>query len=204
MDSQSVSGKLVSDKIGYVSISSFDSDTAEELLSEVNALGETDGLIIDLRDNPGGLMNTAVKCVDMFIDGGNIVIARYREDEEIYTADKDVRFTMPVVVLVNENSASASEIFSAALKENDRAEIVGSTTYGKGSIQQSFMLPGNAGANITVGKFFSPDGNAINKVGVTPDYEVTLPDELKGGFASQLAPEEDTQLQKAIELLKKQ
>ena len=203
VNAQSVMGKMATDNIGYISVSSFDIDTDKEMMSEIDALGDIDGLIIDLRDNPGGIMHVAINSIDMFLDDGKILIARYKNHTETYDADEDVRYTMPVTILVNENSASASEIFSAALKENGRAKVVGVNTYGKGTIQQTFSLPSNAGANITVGRFYSPLDNEINKVGVAPDFEVTLPDELKGTATSLIPTDEDVQLKKAIETFAK-
>ena len=176
INSVSVTGKVMDDNIGYVSINSFDMDTDEELRTTIEGLGSVDGLVIDLRNNPGGIMQVAVNAIDLFLDpGSTIVTAKYKHDNVQEFKDENEKvFSMPITVLVNENSASASEIFAAAIQDNGRGKIVGVNSYGKGTIQRTFKLPNNSGANITIGRFYSPNGNEINKVGVKPDVNVEL------------------------------
>lgn len=199
ISAESVHSKVLDGNIGYVYISQFDNDTDAELKEAVSKLPDVKGLVIDLRDNPGGIMQVAISSLDLFLDKGDVIVtAKYKDSEKTYKSDHKKTFDMPVTVLVNENSASASEIFSAAIKENGRGKIVGTTTYGKGSIQKTFMLGDNSGANITIGRFYSPKNNKIDKVGVKPDVEVELPDELKDTAISSLEFEKDTQLKEAV------
>lgn len=204
INAPSVNYKSFEDGIDYIYISSFDGDTDKELSDKLKDISETSrGLIVDLRDNPGGRLDVVLKSLDLFLDKGKLLIARYKNDnEEVYESTDGTEYDKPVVIIVNSNSASASEIFAQAMKERGRAEVVGVNTYGKGSIQRTFMLPDNAAINLTVGRFYSPDGNVIDKVGVAPDYVAELADELNDTEIREIAFEQDTQLIKAIQLLK--
>jgi len=199
----SIKIKTLNDNIAYIHITSFDGDTDKEISAALKDVKDKNSLIIDLRDNPGGRLDVVVKSIDLFLDQGAVLITKYKNDKEnvIYSED-GVEYDKQVCVLVNENSASASEIFAAALKDRGRAKIVGTRTYGKGSIQRVFPLPGNAGANITIGRFYSPNRNIIDKVGVSPDIEIAIPDEFKDVSILEIPFEKDTQLQKTIEILK--
>ncbi|MBO5453654.1 MAG: PDZ domain-containing protein [Clostridia bacterium] len=201
INTPSVKSKMIGD-IGYIYVSNFDNDTDIELTEKLDILKDSQSLIIDLRDNPGGRLDVVLNSLDLFLDEGVVLIAKYKDNEEqIYNSSEGTAYEKPVVVLVNENSASAAEIFAAALKERDRAEIVGVNTYGKGSIQRSFILPDNSGINITVGRFYSPNGNKIDKVGVEPDVVIKLSDEYLYTEVAEVPFEDDLQLNKAIELL---
>lgn len=190
------------ENFGYIQVTSFDERADENFKETVEELAETDGIIIDLRNNTGGLLDTAVNMLDVIINEGTLIETRYNDGEMIYTASGKQIYNKPVVVLVNEYSASASEFFAAAVKENERGEIVGVNTYGKGSIQTTFRLPGNSGIHLTIGNFFSPDGNKIHKVGVAPTYEVENPEEYFGTDIEQIPFEDDLQLKKALEIIK--
>ena len=206
-----VTSEIINDDIGYVRIAEFDINTDDELIAALESLKDTKKLIIDLRDNPGGYMDVAINTIDMFIKEGNIVTAKYKTDETKYEAvaqnktslSDEFLLTTPVCILVNENSASASEIFSAALKDHKRATIVGKKTYGKGSIQSTFPLKDNTGVKLTIGHFYSPSGTKIDKTGVTPDIEVELPEEFINISTAEIPHEKDTQLNAAIDFLKK-
>lgn len=201
--SPSIKHKSFEKGIDYISISMFDADTHMELSDKLNDISEVSkGLIIDLRDNPGGRMDVVLKSLDLFLDEGKLLIARYKNNEQVYKSKDGVEYDKPVIVLVNSNSASASEIFAAAMQERNRAEIVGVNTYGKGSIQRAFALPDNAAINLTIGKFYSPDNDVIDKIGVLPDHIVELPDDLKDAEVGDITFEQDRQLIKAIQLLK--
>lgn len=190
------------ENFGYIQVTSFDEKTDEKFKEAVEKLAETDGIIIDLRNNTGGLLDTAINMLDVIINEGTLINTKYNNSEMVYTASGKQIYSKPVVVLVNEYSASASEFFAAAVKENNRGEIVGVNTYGKGSIQTTFKLPGNSGIHLTIGNFYSPKGNKIHKVGVAPSYEVENPEEYLG-FDIELIPfEADLQLQKALEVIK--
>ena len=205
-----VSFESLENNIGYIKMTSFDVDSDDELINALKELKVSEKLIIDLRDNPGGYMDVAINTIDLFINEGTIVTAKYKSDEQSYDAtdenntDLSDEFLLktPICVLVNGNSASASEIFSAALKDHDRAKIVGTNTFGKGSIQSTFPLKDNSGVKLTVGHFYSPDGNKIDKKGVKPHIEVTLPAEYENTPVSDIPKAYDTQLQAAIDALK--
>ena len=205
-----VSYKTLENDIGYIRVSSFDLDTDKELTDALLNLKDSKKLIIDLRDNPGGYMDIAIKTIDLFINDSLIVTAKYKSDETEYfaTADNKTGLTdefllkTPVCVLVNQHSASASEIFSAALKDHGRAKIVGLNTFGKGSIQSTFSFKDNSGVKLTVGHFYSPSGKKIDGSGVKPDIEVYLDEKYLDVPVKEIPIEHDLQLKAAIDALK--
>ena len=198
-----ISEKL-DNNIGYLQISSFDEGTANEFKTKYEALKEQGitSLIIDLRNNGGGLVDEALQIADYIVPKGKelLITVDKNNNEEIEKAEEDVLIDMPIVVLVNENSASASEILSGALKDLDEATLVGTTTYGKGVIQQVLSLRNGSGLKVTVEEYYTPNRNKIDGVGIEPDEKVTLPETVENSLL--VTREEDTQLQKAIELLK--
>lgn len=198
-----VKAQMLENGIGYIEINSFDDGTAEEFEEKYQQLQNQNvqSLIIDLRNNGGGIVDEAVNIADLMIDKGkNILITKSKNDKEEETkAQKDRTITVPVVVLVNEYSASASEILAAALKENDNATLVGKKTYGKGIIQTVYSMSDGSGLKLTTEEYFTPNHNKIHEVGIIPDVEVNLPE---GKTLYDIEDKEDTQLQKAIELLK--
>ena len=150
--------------------------------------------IVDLRSNPGGLLSNAIYISDMFLDGGAIVSTVDRDGyKETQKATRGVLTTKPVVILLNKGSASASEIFSGAMKDNKRAVLVGTQSFGKGLVQEINKLPNNSGINITIQKYLTPNGTDIHKKGITPDVVVELTDE-------NIKNKDDVQLKKAIEV----
>lgn len=189
--------------MGYLGISSFDEGVAEDFKAKYLSLKEQGitGLIIDLRDNGGGLVDEALKIVDYIVPKNQTVLITVDKDgkEEITKSKEDKLINEPVVVLVNASSASASEIMAGALKDLNAAEIVGTKTYGKGVIQQLLTLTNGAGLKITIEEYYTPNKTKINKVGITPDYEVLLETSVTG------LPTDtnDTQLNKAKEVLNK-
>ncbi|MBQ7409914.1 MAG: S41 family peptidase [Clostridia bacterium] len=191
-----VESEMLENNIGYISLLTFDEGCAEEFKNAYLDL-ESKGakkIIIDLRNNTGGLVNECLEIADMILPKGDIELITLdaKGNKDISKSSKDPIVEGEIVVLVNEYSASASEILVAALKENNKAEVVGKTTYGKGVIQSVLSLNDGSVLKLTVSEYFTPTEQKINKVGITPDYEVDLPEDLK----------EDTQLNKAIELLK--
>lgn len=182
----------------YIRLSSFISrNAASEFASILNNNRHKKGFIIDLRSNPGGLLTNAIYISDMFLDGGTIVSTIDRDGyKETQRASSGVYTRKPVVVLINKGSASASEIFSGAMKDNHRAVIVGEQSFGKGLVQEINKLPYEAGVNITIQKYLTPNGTDINKKGITPDIEVALTEE-------DIKNKNDVQLKKAIEVLNK-
>ena len=175
----------VPNDIGYIRLSSFISrNAASEFRTMLEQGQNKKGYIVDLRSNPGGLLSNAIYISDMFLDG-------YKETSR---ANRGVITRKPVVVLINKGSASASEIFSGAMKDNHRAVLVGEQSFGKGLVQEINKLPYEAGVNITIQKYLTPNGTDINKKGITPDIVVELKEE-------DIKNKNDVQLQKAIQVL---
>jgi carboxyl-terminal processing protease len=168
-----VSAKMLENGVGYIQLSTFISnDASREFRTALQKLSGADGLILDLRDNPGGLLSNALEIADMLLENGTIVstISRHSRHTDLSSGDPITR--QPMVILVDEESASASEILASALQENGRGILVGTRTYGKGLVQEINRLPGGAAIHITVSKYLTPDGKDINKVGVAPDIVV--------------------------------
>ena len=200
---KSISQKLPTDvklpnDFCYIRLSSFISrNAATEFGNILNNNRDKKGFIIDLRSNPGGLLTNAIYISDMFLDGGTIVSTVDRDGyKETQRASAGVYTKKPVVVLINKGSASASEIFSGAMKDNHRAIIIGEQSFGKGLVQEINKLPYESGINITIQKYLTPNGTDINKKGITPDIEVKLTEE-------DVKNKNDLQLKKAIEVLSK-
>ena len=187
-----VESDMLEDNIGYIAISSFAENTAEEFRVQLEKMEsrEVDGLVIDLRNNGGGMVNTCQQIADMLLGECEIVSMEDRKGEEsVLSSDAD-KTELPYVILVNENSASASEILAGAVKDNTDNPLVGVTTFGKGIVQTSGQLEDGSALEMTTMQYFSPNGNKIHKKGVKPDYVVKNTET------------EDKQLDKAIELLK--
>lgn len=187
----SVEHRMLDGNIGYISISSFIETTGEDFSQVLKELEEdgAQGLVLDLRDNGGGLVDACVQVADEFLDEGVVVYVEDRDGNRTDYDAKDGKTDLKTVVLVNENSASASEILAAALQDNG-FEIVGQTTYGKGVIQSTAQLEDGSALKLTIMQYFSPDGNAINEKGVTPDHQV----------ANEENSGEDAQLDEALSL----
>ena len=200
-----VIAEKLENNIGYLEISSFDEGTAEEFKTKYESLKEQGitSLIIDLRNNGGGLVDEALQIADYIVPKGKelLITVDKNNNEVIEKAEEDVLIDMPIVVLVNENSASASEILAGALKDLDEATLVGTTTYGKGVIQQVLSLRNGSGLKVTVEEYYTPNRNKIDGVGIEPDEKVELPETVENPLS--VSREEDTQLQKAMELLKR-
>lgn len=174
----SVKAKVLTSGYGYLKISNFQNNTTEDVKKELITFGKNEpvkGLILDLRNNPGGLLNQAVSLTDLFLDSGVIVTTRGRisDQDRSYSARKETfRTDYPLVVLVNEGSASASEIVAGALQDHNRAIIVGSQTFGKGSVQTIIPLKDGTGLRMTTARYFTPIGRSIQVTGITPDIVV--------------------------------
>ena len=198
-----VEGKVINNNIGYIQFSSFDETTAEDFKAkyqELEAQGIT-SLIIDLRNNGGGLVDQATDIADLIIEKGKDLIYEVDKDgnQETVKSEIDPIINMPIAVLVNENTASASEILAGALKDYGKATIIGTTTYGKGVIQQILTLKDGSGLKITTEEYQTPNHNKIHGVGIEPNIVVELPEDLKEELS--IPENQDTQLQKAIEVL---
>ena len=195
--------EVLEDNIGYLKLPSFDTDTAEDFKEKVEELQKQGctSLIIDLRNNGGGILDETTDIADLLLEKGRTIITtkdKY-ENEEVIISEDEATFEMPIVILANENSASASEVLIGALKDNDRATIIGTTTYGKGVIQTVISLSNGGSLKLTTAEYYTPNGTAINGVGIDPDIEIELPDTVTNIYS--VDESEDTQLQAAIEFL---
>ena len=199
-----VEGKVISDDIGYIKFTSFDETTAEDFKKQYQELAKKNikSLIIDLRNNGGGIVDQALEIADYIADKDSVLLYEVDKNnkETVRKAKTDPIINMPIVILTNENTASASEILAGALKDLGKAKTVGTTTYGKGVIQQILKLNDGSGLKITIEEYQTPNKNKINKVGIEPDEKVELPDSVESIFT--IKESEDTQLQKAIDMLK--
>lgn len=199
-----VEGKVISDDIGYIKFTSFDETTAEDFKKQYQELAKKNikSLIIDLRNNGGGIVDKALEIADYIADKDSVLLYEVDKNnkETVRKAKTDPIINMPIVILTNENTASASEILAGALKDLGKAKTVGTTTYGKGVIQQILKLNDGSGLKITIEEYQTPNKNKINKVGIEPDEKVELPDSVESIFT--IKESEDTQLQKAIDMLK--
>lgn len=198
-----IEAKKLENDIGYIAVTSFDEETADSFkikFEELKSQG-IKSLIIDLRNNGGGLVEEALKIADYIVPKDKELLITVDKDgkEEIEKTKQNVLIDMPIVILVNGNTASSSEILAGALKDLKEATIVGKTTYGKGVIQQFLTLRDGSGLKVTTHEYYTPNRNKINGVGIEPDEVVELPD---GVNALNVKEDQDTQLQKAIELLK--
>ncbi len=183
--------------IGYIQLASFISaSTPNEFLEALENTNDTEGLIIDLRGNTGGLLPNAVFISNLFIPKGKIVsiVGRNGYHYDIMAQDTNVNIDKPIVLLVDGTSASASEIFSGAMKDYHRAKLIGTKTYGKGMVQKIIPMPNETGLNLTVAKYLTPKGKDINKLGINPDIEMPLK-------KKDILAKQDVQLEKAKEVL---
>ncbi len=199
-----VEGEVLENNIGYIEFSSFDENTAEEFktkFEELQAQG-INSLIIDLRNNGGGIVDEALQIADYIADKDSVLLYEVDKDnnETVEKSENDPIINMPIIILTNESTASSSEILAGALKDLGKAKTVGTKTYGKGVIQQILTLPDGSGLKITTEKYLTPNRTEINKVGIEPDETVELPDGVDNSYNIDRA--QDTQLQKAIEMLK--
>ena len=207
----SVSYKMLDSKIGYISISSFntnsknsDQSTYTEFVSAVEKL-KADGMksmIIDVRDNPGGVFEVVCAIADYLLPEGIITYTETKDGKRNEIKSDSREFNIPMAVLINGSSASASEILAGAMKDYDRADIIGTKSFGKGIVQQIFPFSDGSGMSMTISKYYTPNGISIHKVGVEPDISIELPDKYKDSYVSDIPQGYDTQLNKAIEILK--
>lgn len=194
------SGMLTED-IGYIYLYEFAGSCAADFETAVKKLQQQDAkaLIIDLRDNPGGWVEDVEKIGDIFLDAGTLCYLQYNDGTREYYKTKAGKTELPLVILMNENSASSSEILAGALKDRADATIVGVQSYGKGIVQTVVGLDGGAGMQMTIAQYYTPNGNAVHKVGITPDVEVKLPDGDNGMY--EFGDLADPQLAKALEIM---
>ena len=199
---QSVKSKLIDNNIGYIRLTSFNQNSSKQIKEKVKKLNNNKnlkGYILDLRNNPGGLLSQAIKISDFFLENGEIVSTRSRnasENRRWFAKKGDITDGKTLIVLINYGSASASEIVAGALKDHKRAIILGENSYGKGSVQSIIPLKDGGAIRLTISKYYLPSGQSISKVGVTPDIEIA-----EGSEDFEFNSETDSQLNFAIKLL---
>jgi carboxyl-terminal processing protease len=199
---QSVKSELIDNNIGYIRLTSFNENSSQQIKEKVEKLNKDKnlkGYILDLRNNPGGLLSQAIKISDFFLDNGEIVSTKSRkvsENRKWFAKKGDITEGKTLVVLINYGSASASEIVAGALKDHKRAIILGENSYGKGSVQSIIPLKNKGAIRLTIAKYYLPSGKSISEIGVTPDIEI-----VEGSENFKFNSETDNQLNFAIKLL---
>lgn len=198
-----VSHALFKERTGYIRISMFSGNCATEFREALNDLTERGmrSLVIDLRNNPGGTLENVAEIADSLLGSGTVVSLRGRLDAEGKVYESNAKgISVPLAIIVNENSASASEILAAAVQDHGAGVVVGMTTFGKGVVQTSMQLEGNqAWLKLTTDAYYTPAGRNIDGIGVTPDIEIALPDEFTGLAIDQIEQEDDAQLWAALD-----
>lgn len=197
-----VTSRMLNRDTGLIKISEFTGTTPDEFQKSIENLlrSGADRFVFDVRNNPGGNLDSIVKVLDFLLPAGNIITINNKNGTQRSEVSDEFEFSAPMAVIVNENTASAAELFTAALRDYDKAEIVGTKTYGKGTVQEMIKLPNGGAASVSVSTYIPPCGVGYDGVGITPDYEVPLTSEQNANLLL-LSDEEDPQLQKAIELV---
>lgn len=202
IEDDTVSSRMLAENIGYIKVTGFEEVTSKQFESAVDTL-EKDGmkaLIIDLRNNGGGLLTSTVKMLDRLLPKGLLVYTKNKQGvAEEYYAEDDECIKVPVAILVNEHSASASEVFSGALQDKGVAKLVGTKTFGKGIVQTIFNLEDGTALKMTTSKYYTPEGRNIHKTGLTPDIEVELDENTLAKDGEEFAI--DNQMQAALDYL---
>lgn len=195
---QTVEHEMKDDGVGYIQITEFDDVTYDQFTSALEDLtgqGMT-GLVIDLRNNPGGNLDTVCDILDLILPEGTILSTKDKNGEgDTYTSDEEHKLEIPMSVLTNENSASASEIFAGAIQDYGVGTLVGTTTFGKGIVQQIFPLTDGTSIKLTISEYFTPNGRNIHGIGIEPDVEIEYEYDLEN-------PDADNQLEKAMEIIR--
>lgn len=199
-----IKSEMLENNIGYIKLVMFDAEIASDFERHLNALISKGmkGLIIDVRDNPGGSYEQVVSIADRLLPKGTIVYTEDKNKSQDIKKSDDNQLNMPITVLTNGNSASASEILAGSLKDHKKATLVGTKTFGKGLVQELIPLQDGAGLKVTVARYFTPSGECIQGKGIQPDITVELPEKYNQIPVSQIPKTEDTQLKKAIEIIK--
>lgn len=199
---QSVTSKMFENQIGYIAISGFDKETVAQFNQAIDALEKKkqNGLLIDLRGNGGGSLEATIEMLDRMLPKGNLIIEKNRVNgDKLYTSTDEKHFDKPVVILIDEGSASASEVFAGCMQDRKAATLVGTKSYGKGIVQTVFSLEKSCGGGIklTTGEYLLPSKRCIQGKGLTPDVEVK-----NDGKFGEIKEDEDNQLQKALQVMK--
>lgn len=200
IEAVTVTYEMKENQVGYIRVTEFDSVTTEQYRSALEDLEQQgmQGLVVDLRSNPGGNLDTVVDMLDLMLPEGTVVSMEDKSGKEtVYSSDEEHQFTKPLAVLMNGYSASASEIYAGAIQDYEAGEIVGTKSYGKGVVQSIFDLKDGTSVKLTIAEYFLPSGRSINGEGVMPDVEIAYE-------ADEKNPDYDNQLEKAIEVVKGQ
>lgn len=197
-----VKSNIIDKEVGYIKLTSFDELTYKDFKENLSKLEKSNikGLIIDLRNNPGGLLNVCAQVADELLGVGDIVYTQTKDGSREYLKSDKGQISIPLVLLINEGSASASEILAGAIKDHKRGELIGTKTFGKGVVQRIKELPDGSGLKLTVSEYFTPNGTNIHGIGITPDIVIELNEGVENIGVDYL--KEDNQLQKALEILK--
>ena len=203
---ESVDSRMINGKIGYISISGFKENTYDQFKAALDALQKDGmkGLVLDLRDNPGGLVKSVYQIGEELLPEGTMVYTLDKQEKREDLKCDGEYLDIPLVVLVNENSASASEILAGAVKDTGRGTLVGTQTFGKGLVQRLFTLPDGSGLNVTIQKYYTPKGTSIHGIGIEPDETVQLGEKYRKIALADIPAGQDAQLQKALEVLGKE
>lgn len=201
-----ITTEILDGNIGYIKLPSFDTDVAKKFKEKYEELEKQNvkSLVLDLRNNGGGIVDEATKIADYILEKDSTIISTVdnKQKEKITKSENEpIIKDKKIIVLVNEHTASASEILACSLKDNNKATIIGTKTYGKGVIQTVFSLSDGSGLKITTAEYYTPNGETIHKVGITPNIEVKLPENIQNKYIT--TREDDTQLKRAIEELAK-
>lgn len=204
--STNIESKVLENDIGYIRLIEFDSEIAAYFNEHLDKLlgNGIKGLIIDVRNNPGGSYDQVIKVADRLLPEGVIVSVKDRYGEEVFEKSDARELDMPIVVLVNGNSASASEILAGSIKDHNKGILVGTRTFGKGLVQSLIELEDGSGIKVTIARYYTPSGVCIHGLGIDPDVEVELPEEYRNIHITQIPEGQDVQMEKAISIVREE
>lgn len=200
---RNIRSEMLENNIAYIKLKMFDENISENFISQLNKLVEqgAKSVIIDVRDNPGGLYNEVVSMADRILPKGTIVYTEDRQGKKNFQKSDATELNLPTAVLTNGNSASASEILAGAIKDFKKGTLIGTKTFGKGLVQTTYSFDDGTGLKVTIARYFTPSGVCIHGEGIKPDIEIKLPDKYKDTPVSAIPREDDLQLQKAVQVL---
>ncbi|EPR08031.1 S41 family peptidase [Ruminiclostridium papyrosolvens] len=198
-----IRSEMINGNIAYIKLKMFDKNISKNFISQLNTLVKqgAKGLIIDVRDNPGGLYDEVVSLADRLLPEGTIVFTKDKNGKKNVQPSDATELNMPIAVLTNGNSASASEILAGALKDFKKGTLIGTKTFGKGLVQTTYSFKDGTGLKVTIARYYTPSGVCIQGQGIKPDIEIKLPDKYKDTDVAAIPREDDLQLQKAIEVI---
>ena len=199
---QTITHKMLDNNIGYIRLSGFERVTYKQFVTALNSLQAdgAEGFILDVRNNPGGLLDVVADICNLLVPKGNIVYTEDKNGEQQFMRSDNKYLNMPMALLVNGNSASASEVMAGAIKDHEVGVLIGEQTFGKGVVQNIFPLEDGSAVKVTIARFYSPNGVCIHGEGITPDYIVEMDEKLSANIST-IEYEEDIQLQKAVEVV---